>query len=268
MHRPPGTLYYRGSDLAAIMERPRVAVVGSRLISPYGRQVTRQLVRGLAGAGVVIISGLAIGVDAQAHEAALSVGGTTVAVLPSPVTAVTPSVNRRLAAQILEGQGGLLSAYPPGSSNHKGNFVARNELVAALSNLVIITEAAQKSGSLHTAAFAHGIGIEVHAVPGNITSPMSVGTNNLIKSGQAGTITDYHDVLRLLNMQQPSVTRRPTGDTPEQQRLLDLLNQAISNGDELLQLSQLSVPVFNQTLTMLEMSARIVPLGANRWALA
>jgi DNA processing protein len=222
----------------------------------------------LAAAGVVIVSGLAIGVDAQAHEAALSVGGLTLAVLPTPVQAVSPAVNRRLALRILESGGGLISAYPKNSQNHKGNFVARNELVAAFSEAVVITEAAEHSGSLHTAEFALGMGVNVYAVPGNVTSPLSIGTNNLIKSGQAGAVTNYHDVLHALGIHNHRASTAATGDTPEQQRLLDLLAQAVNDGEDLLLRSKLPVPVFNQTLTLLEMSAKIVPLGANRWALA
>jgi DNA processing protein len=176
LHRPPPQIYTRGGSLTELMKRPKVAIVGSRLISPYGRQVTRQLSRQLAEQGIVIVSGLALGVDAQAHEAALEAGGLTLAVLPSPVEQIAPVTNHWLGQRIIKSGGALISEYPVGSTNFKENFVARNQLVAALSDVLVITEAAEKSGSLHTARFALELGKNVLAIPGNITSRVSVGT--------------------------------------------------------------------------------------------
>lgn len=263
-HRPPPHIYCRG-DLGSLMERPRVAIVGSRLITPYGRQVTRQFATELAKQGIVIVSGLALGVDAQAHEGALSVGGLTLAVLPSPVGAPVPATNRRLAQRILDGGGALVSQYPPGNPSHKGNFVERNELVAALSDAVLVTEARAKSGSLHTVDFALEMGITVLAVPGNITSPMSAGTNTLAQT-RAHLVTSVRDVMECVGMQLP--TKRVSGDTPAEQCILDLLAHGPTEGEVLLNKSGLAVNVFNQSLTMLEITAKIVPLGANMWGLA
>lgn len=266
MHKPPPVIYCRG-DLVALMQRPRVAIVGSRLMSNYGRQVTSRLARELAAAGVVIISGLALGVDAAAHRAALEAASLTMAVLPSPVTAIAPATNHRLAQRIVEQGGALLSSYAPGEQNHKGNFVARNEIVAALCDVLLVTEAAAKSGTLHTVDFAHAMGREVCAVPGNITSRLSAGTNQLIAAGHAAAITSAADIFRRLDMQRPQ-QHKITGSNPAQQRLLDLLQQGVADGDALLQASGQTVSIFNQTLTMLEIAGSIVPLGGNQWGLA
>lgn len=266
MHKPPDRLFYRGS-LAAIMERRRVAIVGSRRISTYGTQVTARLASELAKQGIAIISGLALGVDAQAHRSALEAGGLCLAVLPTPVDHIAPAANRHLADQILASGGALLSQYPPGSVVHKGNFVARNELVAALSEVLLITEATIDSGSLHTAEFAQGKQTEVLAVPGSITSPTSAGTNTLIKTGAAGVVTHATDVLHALGIHQTTTKQPPRGSSISEQLLLDLLVADIHEGEALLTASKLPLPVFNQTLTMLEITGKILPLGANRWGL-
>lgn len=266
MHQTPETLYCRGRSLTDIMNRPRVAIVGSRRMSPYGRQVTAQLARELAEQGVVIISGLAIGVDATAHAAALQANGLTMAILPTPVEFPSPLSNRRLALQILEHGGTLVSSYPADSENHKGNFVARNEIVAGLSDMVIVTEAAAKSGTLHTVEFAINLGVPVYAVPGSIDSPLSIGTNQLIKANKAGLVTNAGDILPYLGIRPPQ-TRRPSGDTPEQQRLLEWMERGIHEGEALLMRSGLTIQQFNHHLTMLEIGGKIIPLGANRWGL-
>lgn len=266
MHIPPPALYCRGRPLASSMSRPRVAIVGSRRVTAYGRQVTRALARSLAEQGVVIISGLAIGVDAEAHAAALRAGGTTIAVLPSPVEAPVPLTNRRLALNILAGGGTLVSTYPAGSQNYRENFVARNELVAALSDAVIVTEAATRSGTLRTAAFAQDLSVPVFAVPGAITSPLSVGTHQLIKTNKAAILSSVDDVLQELHIA-GSALKRPVAQSPEQQCLLDLLQQGIAEGEELFTQSNLSVQQFNQSLTLLEIEGKVLPLGANRWGL-
>ena len=150
---------------------------------------------------------------------------------------------------------------------YKMNFISRNRIVAGLADALLITEAAEKSGSLHTARFALEQGKDVLAVPGNITSPVSIGTNNLIKAG-ANPVMSYLDVLHALGL--VSHSSRPSdirGRNPSEQRVLDLLVQGIADGDDLLAQSQLSIAEFNQTLTMLEISSKVRSLGANHWAL-
>ncbi len=265
----PAQLFVMGDSLEELMARPRVTVVGSRKLTAYGKAVTAQLAGELARAGVVVISGLAIGVDAVAHRAALEAGGLTLAVLPSSVEEIYPRSHHTLAQQIIAQGGILLSEYPKGSPTYPGNFVARNRIASGLADAVLITEAAEKSGTLHTARFALEQGKEVLAVPGNITSPTAAGTNNLIKSG-ATPVTCAEDIFHVLGIAPTSAhrTKRPQGSTPEEQVLLDLLHAGTSNGSELLAQSKLDIRIFNQTLTMLEIRGHIRPLGGNNWALS
>jgi DNA processing protein len=266
---PPKQLFIAGKQLPDILKRPRVAIVGSRKVSAYGREVTTRLARALAERGVVIISGLAFGVDALAHRAALEAGGTTVAVLPGPVESICPASHTQLAHQITTNDGLLVSEYAAGSDVHIVNFIARNRLVSGLSEVLVITEAAEKSGSLHTARFALEQGRDVMAVPGSIFSPTSVGTNNLIKAG-AMPVTDYTDVLHALGLEElplQAAATPPQGDTPQEQLLLDLLAQGPRDGDALLAASGLDVARFNQTLTMLEITGKARSLGGRQWAL-
>lgn len=263
---PPRQLYTLGASLESLLSRPRVAIVGSRGISAYGRQVTTRLSGELAANGVVIVSGLALGVDAVAHQAALEAGGTTIAVLPGGLDEIYPASNRGLARAMLEQGGALISEYPEGTESFKQNFIARNRLVSGLSDAVLITEAAEKSGSLHTARFALEQGRDVLAVPGNITSPTSVGTNNLIRSG-ATPITSVDDILYVLGAQKlPAEPVKLVGASPEEQLLLDILYEGITDGHELLVRSELAVEQFNQTLTMLEITGKVKPLGNNQWS--
>ncbi len=263
---PPKQLFCRG-NLKELLNKPRVAIVGSRSLTAYGRQVTAQLAGQLAEQGIVIISGLALGVDAIAHQAALEAGGLVIAVLPSPVDNIYPATNRPLAEKILAQGGVLVSEYDEAIYDFKRNFVARNRLVAGLAQAVLITEAAEKSGSLHTARFALEQGKDVLAVPGNITSRVSIGTNNLIKSG-ATSVTSYKDVLHALKLKDHKTpARQVRGRNAHEQTVLDLLLRGVNDGDQLLKASKLSTSEFNQVLTMLEIGGKIRAVGGNQWAL-
>ncbi len=263
----PKELFHRGESLKNLLKHPTVAIVGSRGVTTYGQQVTQHFAGKLAEQGVVIISGLALGVDAVAHQACLDADGLTIAVLPSSVEKPQPATNRQLAEKIVAQGGALLSEYQAGSDNYKTNFVARNRLVAGLADALLITEAAADSGSLHTAKFARKQGKPVLCVPGNITSKASVGTNSLIKAG-ATAVTSYKDVLRVLGMQEHSLSRGEiVGANALEQKLLDLLLRGMNDGEELLKASELEVSLFNQTLAMLEISGKIRNLGSNQWAI-
>ncbi len=262
---PPKELYVIGTSLAEIMQQPRVAIVGSRKVSAYGREATMKLAYDLASRGVAIISGLALGVDGLAHKAALEAGGTTVAVLPSPLEHVYPASHRQLAKQILDSGGGLVSEYPEDTPFNRSTFIARNRLVSGLAQALLITEAAEKSGTLHTANFALEQGRDVLAVPGSIFSPTSAGTNNLIKAG-AMPVTSYLDVLRALHIEDNAVEAKGArGANEAEQLLLDLLAEGVRDADMLLAGCNLGVSDFNQTLTMLEISGKIRSLGAGQW---
>ena len=264
---PPKTLFSVG-NLSNLHDSPVVSVVGSRSVTPYGKQVTTKLVSELASRGVAIVSGLALGVDALAHQAALDSGGYTAAVLPSPVTAIYPASNRQLAQRILENDGALISEYGDDdrSEAFKMRFIARNRLVSGLADVLLITEASERSGTLHTANFALEQGRTVMAVPGNITSPTSAGTNNLIKAG-AIPVTDVSDVLTALGLNNKQVQLEILAANKEEEAILDLIKQGITDSAEILAQCGLNSALFNQTLTMLEITGKIKPLGSGHWGL-
>jgi DNA processing protein len=263
---PPTKLFVEG-DLGGLLQSKAVAIVGSRKVTAYGREITKRLATQLAEQGIVIISGLAFGVDSIAHQAALDAGGQTIAVLPTPIERIYPAGHRGLAEQILHRGGALVSEYPAGSDTYPGNFVARNRIIAGLADATLLTEAALKSGSLHTARFALNAGRDVFAVPGNITSPTSEGTNNLIKRGGI-PVTDVGDILFALGIKPKKAPLVPKGSTPAEQVLLDLIAEGISDGSELQDKSRLDIETFNQTLTMLEITGKIRSLTANHWSIA
>jgi DNA processing protein len=263
---PPKQLFVMG-NLEPLNDKTALAVVGSRKVTTYGRQITLALVREVASKGVAIISGLALGVDGLAHEAALEVGAYTVAVLPSSLDKISPPAHHQLAQRILASGGALISEYPAGSTPLLVNFVARNRLVSGLSNGLLITEAAERSGTLHTANFALEQGRDVFAVPGNIISPMSKGTNKLIRTG-ATVVTDSADILHGLGIDEQQVLAEVLGANREETLLLDLLANGTSDAALLLAESRLDARIFNQTLTMLEISGKIRPLGSGHWSIS
>ncbi len=263
---PPKQIYVTGVPLDELIRRPRVAIVGTRKITPYGRQVTERLAKELAERGVVVVSGLALGVDAAAHHAALKAGGRAIAVLPSPIENIVPAANRSLARRILDQGGALVSEYGAAETTYKQNFIARNRLVAGLSDVLLITEASEKSGSLHTARFALEQGKDVLVVPGNITVPSSVGANNLLKQG-ATPVTSFLDVLHILGLEAIQAPALAKGSNASEQTVLDLLLDGINDGAQLLERSNLPASRFAQALTMLEIAGKIRPLGANQWSI-
>lgn len=263
---PPKELFYLGSEPAKWLERPRVAVVGTRAITPYGQQVTTNLVTELAKRGITIVSGLALGVDGVAHRAALQHPGLHIAVLAGGLDNLYPASHRQLGLKLLEQGGAILSEYPVGTPHFKQHFVARNRIVAGLADALLITEAAERSGTMHTARFALEQGRDVLVVPGNITSPTSQGCNNLIKAG-AAPVTSIEDILHVLGLDNlATATSRHIGDSVDEQSILDLLYRGISDGHELLSETSLHPQAFTQTLTMLELTGKIRPLGNNHWA--
>lgn len=246
---------------------PTVSIIGTRKPTRYGEEVGYRLAYDLAKQGVAIVSGLALGMDAIAHRAALDAGGITIAVLPGGLDSIYPKTNATLARRIVASGGALITEYPAATDIHAGNFIARNRIVAAVADGVLVVEAAVKSGTVHTAGFALDYGRPVMAVPGNITSPMSSGTNNLITTG-ARLITSVADVLDEIGVRTP---RRqavlPMGDNAQETVILQLIGRGVQDGEELQKQSELSAAVFSQTLTMLEITQKIRPLGGNNWGL-
>lgn len=190
---PPITLYVRGRWMECV-EAPSVAIVGSRGCSTYGKSVAGVLARELASRGVTIVSGLARGIDAAAHRGALEAGGRTVAVLGTGVDEVYPRDHQKLANEIVEAGGALVSQFPLGTPPVAENFPYRNRIISGLSLGVVLVEAAENSGSLITARLAMEQNREVLAVPGNITARNSFGTNYLIKSAGAKLVQQWQDV--------------------------------------------------------------------------
>ena len=208
---PPAVLHVLGDPRRSTF-RTAVAIVGARRATSYGLDVSRTLGRGLSRAGVPVVSGLALGIDAAAHAGALEGTGRPVAVLAAAPDVPYPQRNRVLHAAVAE-RGAVVSELPPGSSAFRWCFVARNRIVAALAQVVVIVEATERSGSLTTADFAADIGCTVAAVPGRVTNRTAAGTNGLIQSG-AALVRDAGDVLDLLAEATGSPARVPARAAP------------------------------------------------------
>lgn len=259
---PPQRLWLVGAELK---EEARLTVVGSRKPTQYGIKVTQKLVREVASAGVTVVSGLALGIDALAHKAALDAGGKTIAVMAGGLERVYPASNTALARRILESGGTLVSEYPEKTEFFKQNFVARNRIQSGLSDAVLIIEAAEKSGTLITAQFAVDQNRTVLAVPGNIDSANSVGTNELIKSG-ATPVTSADDILEALGINPKSA--KLTEYQPEnsaEEAILKLIRSGIYFGEELQLRSGLSLNDFTTALTMLEIKDVITQPSLDTW---
>lgn len=266
--QPPKELFILSENWADIMGKPLLAVVGSRKVSTYGRAVTEQFASSAAARGIVIVSGLALGIDAIAHQAALNAGGITIAVLPSGLTNIYPSSHTQLANKILQSGGALVSEYPPHEKvAYKGSFIARNRIIAGLAQAVLIPEAADKSGSLHTANFALEQGKEVLAVPGPINSPLSVGCNNLIKAG-ATPITEIDDILHIYKLTGSAVANHTfAANNKEELTILTLISDGEQDITTLQQQSGMNVQQFQQTISMLEIQGKITAAGGGRFIL-
>jgi DNA processing protein len=241
IHDPPPGLFVRGAGDAGVLSRPAVAIVGARACSGYGMSVARMLGRELAAAGLVVVSGLARGVDAEAHRGALDAGGTTVAVLGCGIDRNYPAAHAQLAHRIAE-TGLIVSEYAPGVEPTPWRFPARNRIISGLSGATVVVEARERSGALITADFALEEGREVFAVPGEIGSALSVGTNSLLKLG-AAPLTSAADVLSSFGLESANAEH---GDA-----LLDLLP---ATADELVQRTGMSAAEVARALVELELA--------------
>jgi DNA processing protein len=258
--QPPPVLYIRGSLLPE--DEWAVAIVGTRRVTPYGRQVAEEVSSTLAGSGVTVVSGLARGVDSIAHQAAINAGGRTLAVLGNGVDQVYPPENRRLAAQIME-HGALISDYPLGTQPDGINFPPRNRIISGLSMAVIIVEAGDTSGALITATFAAEQGRDVFAVPGNINAPQSKGTNRLIRDG-AQPLLNPQDVLEALNLTmltEHRAARVALPTDPVEARLFQLLSGEPKHVDEIRSLANMPIETVSATLAMMELKGMVRQVG-------
>jgi DNA processing protein len=254
IHDPPPGLFLRGDADAELLSRPAVAVVGARACSGYGASVARAIGRDLAAAGLVVVSGLARGVDAEAHRGALEANGATVAVLGCGIDRDYPAAHAELARRVAAA-GLVVSEYAPGVEPAPWRFPARNRVVAGLSSATVVVEARERSGALITADLALEEGREVFAVPGEITSALSAGTNALLKLG-AAPLTGAADVLAALGIEPPA---RPAPETTAAAaQLLELLRAAPAGADELARGSELDAGEVARALVELELAGLVV----------
>lgn len=254
IHDPPPGLFLRGSGDPMLLARPAVAIVGARSCSPYGAQVARTLGRELARAGLVVVSGLARGVDGEAHRGALEGGGITVAVLGCGVDRDYPAAHRELGRQIGE-RGLLVAEYAPGVEPAPWRFPARNRIIAGLAGATIVVEARERSGALITADLALEEGREVFAVPGEITSARSAGTNGLLRLG-ATPLTSASDVLETFGL--VAADTPPVALTKSAAAVLERLRDGAVAADELTRTTRLEAAALSAALTELELAELVV----------
>ncbi|MDQ3065910.1 MAG: DNA-processing protein DprA [Actinomycetota bacterium] len=253
IHDPPPGLFLRGDAEISLLARPSVSIVGARACSAYGRQIARSLGRDLAAAGLVVVSGMARGVDAEAHRGALEAGGITVAVLGCGIDRDYPAAHRELARQIATA-GLVVAEYAPGVEPAPWRFPARNRIVAGLCSATIVVEARERSGALITADFALEEGREVFAVPGEITSALSAGANALLRLG-ATPLTSAQDVLESYGLTAQAVAPPALGETAT--TVLDRLREGACGPDELGRATGLSAGDLAVALTELELAEAV-----------
>jgi DNA processing protein len=260
LHDPPSRLYLRGGPVE-MLSRPAVAIVGARSCSAYGAQVARELARELAGAGIVVVSGLARGIDGEAHRGALAAGGPTVAVLGCGIDRDYPRAHAELARRIAD-SGLIVSEYPPGIEPAPWRFPARNRIVAGLALATVVVEARERSGALITADFALELGRDVFAVPGEITSGLSKGTNDLIRQGATPLLT-ADDVFESLGLER-APPPAPSGLSPEAEAVFAHLAGGAASLDEISHGTGVGSAEVAVALTELEL-AGLVSQGDGRY---
>jgi DNA processing protein len=270
----PFVIYVRGNlnwDIAK-----SIGVVGTRMVTGYGQEVTRKLTAGLVDAGLTIVSGMAYGVDTVAHETAIENGGKTIAVLGCGVDVIYPASNTKLYWKIVEEYGTVISEFPPGMMTTKGLFPSRNRIISGLSLGVVVTEGAKDSGALITARYAAEQGREVFAVPGPITSPLSKGPTMLLKQG-AKLVTEVDDILEELKISKSQNFRSGKSDigrldilehlTAEEKKAVEILQNEDLHFDEIVRKSSIEAAKLGGILTVLEMKKIIKNMGGGIYGL-
>jgi len=263
---PPEILYYRGNIL---FEEKCFAIVGTRRFSSYGKQVALETASALCEAGLTIVSGLAPGIDTFAHQAVVEKGGRTIAILGTGLDekSIYPKTNLELAKKIIKNGGCLISEYPEGTQGAKFTFPKRNRIISGLSLGVLVIEAKEKSGSLITANFAISQKRKLFAIPGPIYSSNSKGPNLLIKRG-AKLVENVNDILEDLGLARNLENKSITGDTKEEQLILDALKEGSLYIDKIIEKTKLDASLIARTLAILEINSKVRNLGGNTFALS
>lgn len=232
---PPFILYYKGDKRLLDVKVLKIGIVGTRMITSYGREITESFTNDLVYAGFITVSGLALGVDGLAHRATVEAGGKTIAVLGCGVDCCYPNTNQRIYDQILEKGGLIISEYPLSAKPSKGSFPSRNRIIAALSDGLLVTEGAEDSGSLITANTALDLKRLVFAIPGSVTSSLSRGPLKLIRKG-AKLVTSAEEILeefQISSIQYPISNKKEIkGETKDEQKIIDLLQSEALEFDE------------------------------------
>ena len=266
---PPKKLFVRGNILPE--DQTAIAIVGSRKPTPYGQKAAYDLAAQLAELGVTIISGLAFGIDIEAHKGALDAGGRTIAVLGTGVddSSIYPHTHKPLADKIMQ-NGALVSEFEPGTPALPHHFPQRNRIISGLSLGTIVVEAAEKSGSLITANFALEQGREVFAVPGLIYSLLSTGTNKLIQQG-AKLISEANDVLAELNLAlEQNINpeqKNSSSSSPKEKIILECIEKGITETNDIIASTSFSAGETLSLITMLELKGRIKNIGNGIYAI-
>lgn len=258
--QPPPVLYIRGEYLSDDLFA--VAIVGTRRVTPYGRQITEEIASFLAANGITVISGLARGVDAVAHQSALKAGGRSIAVLGSGVDKIYPPEHRGLAEQMMQ-RGAIVSDYAPGTPPDASNFPPRNRIISGLSLAVVVVEAGETSGALITAEFAAEQGREVFAVPGSILAPQSKGTNKLIQRGALPllNVNDLMQALDLTRMGEQKAARKILPADETEARLLNVLGSEPLHVDEIRNQVELPIEKVSAALVLMELKGMVRQVG-------
>ena len=253
---PPLGIYVRGQ----LPEKPAIAIIGTRRATANGKAIAKKLAQELSRQNVIIISGLAMGIDTAAHEGALEAGGRTVAVLPAGLNRIYPAQNGQLAEKILDSGGALISEYPNGHPSYASNFVHRNRIVSGLSAAVVVVEAPEKSGALITARFALEQNREVMAVPGPANHPNYAGSHQLIRDG-AKLVTSAKEILDELNWAYAEVPSLAVNGkiSDEEKIILDAIKSAGSAAaiDKISEITKIGIPKVNQIITILTLKGII-----------
>ena len=258
--QPPPVLYIRGEYLPDDLFA--VAIVGTRRVTAYGRQITEELSAFLAANNMTVISGLARGVDAVAHQTALKAGGRTIAVLGSGVDKIYPPEHRALAEQMVE-RGAIISDYVPGTPPEASNFPPRNRIISGLSLAIVVVEAGETSGALITAEFAAEQGREVFAVPGSILAPQSKGANKLIQNGALPllSVNDLMQALDLTRVGEQKAARKIMPADAIEARLLTVLTDEPLHVDEIRNQAELPIEKVSAALVLMELKGMVRQVG-------